>query len=375
MKTVSIIQTTLTHYRVPLFHKLRESLAEHEISLNLIHGTAKGEESKKNDDGYLEWAIKVDNFSFKLFETEILWQPALKYLKNSELVVVHQENRLLLNYLLLARKKIKNQKIAFWGHGRNFQNANTKQPREIFKRYFLNKPDWWFAYTSITEDILLKEKYPADRITVLNNAIDTNELNTFANSVTDDKIFSLRNSLGIRGKHVGVFCGSLYSGKRIDLLLEAARKVRKQINDFELVVIGAGPDEYFVKEAAKASPWIHNAGPRFGYEKALFMKLGQVFLLPYMVGLAILDSFVLGLPIVAMMNGNHGPEIAYMRSGENGIITNNTLEEYANAVCALFNNPGKNREIAKQCLADAHQLTIENMTTNFAKGIVACLAR
>jgi len=374
-KTVSIIQTRLTHYRIPLFQKLRESLANYEINLNLIHGEARGSEAKKNDAGYLDWAIMVDNFSLKLWGTEVLWQPALKYLNESDLVIVSQENRILLNYLLLSRKKFNHQIIAFWGHGKNFQNANPRHLKELFKRFFINKPDWWFAYTSLTKEILLNAKYPASKITVLENAIDTSELRAFAKSINEDKLHSLRNYLGITGKHVGIFCGSLYPGKRIDILMEAARQVRTQINDFELVVIGAGPDEYLVKEAEKASQWIHYVGPRFGYEKALFMKLGQVFLLPYIVGLAILDSFALGIPIVTMIDGNHSPEIAYLMSEKNGIITGNSIEDYANAICTLLNDPSKHDAIVEQSLIDANHYTIENMVNNFAKGIIACLER
>jgi glycosyltransferase involved in cell wall biosynthesis len=373
-KTVSIIQTRLTHYRVPLFQKLRESLANYEIGLNLIHGHAKGSEAKKNDAGYLEWAIQLENVTLKLGRTEVVWQPALNYIKYSDLVIVSQENRILLNYLLLVRKVLNHQKIAFWGHGKNFQIANPRHPKEVFKRFFLNKPDWWFAYTVLTEKILLNAKYPASEITVLDNAIDTSELKAFAKSISEDKLCSLRNDLGITGKRVGIFCGSLYSGKRIDILIAAARQVRSRINDFELVVIGAGPDDYLVKEAVKALPWIHYVGPRFGYEKVLFMKLGQVFLLPYAIGLAILDSFALGIPIITMIDGNHSPEIAYLRPETNGIITGNSIEEYANAICILFNDHDKHRAIVEQCLADANRYTIENMAANFTDGIVKCLS-
>jgi glycosyltransferase involved in cell wall biosynthesis len=275
--------------------------------------------------------------------------------------------------LLLAKRIFNNQKIAFWGHGKNFQNPNPKNPKELFKRFFLNKPDWWFAYTDITKNIIINANYPASKITVLNNAIDTSELKSISYSITEEKLNILRNELGIKGQHMGIFCGSLYPGKRIDILIEAAKMVRKQIKDFEIVVIGAGPDEYVVKEEAKVSPWLHFVGPRFGYEKVLFMKLGQVFLLPYIVGLAILDSFALGIPIVTTKNGNHSPEIEYLRSGENGIVTGNSIDEYANAICNIFNNPEKHRAMVRQCLADANFYTIENMAANFTDGILKCL--
>jgi len=231
------------------------------------------------------------------------------------------------------------------------------------------------AYTDLTKKVLLDANYPASKITVLDNANDTSKLKTFAESITDDQICSLRNSLGITSENVGVFCGSLYTGKRLDILIAAARQVRAQINDFELVVIGAGPDENLVKEAVKTASWIHYVGPRFGYEKALFMKLGKIFLLPYIVGLAILDSFTLGMPLVAMRNGNHSPEIAYLQHDKNGIVTGDSIEEYASGICTLFNDPVKLNAMSNQCLLDAKHYTIENMVTKFTDGIMACLEK
>jgi len=374
-KTVSIIQTRLTHYRIPLFQKLRENLAKYGIDLKLIHGKAIGSESERNDTGHLDWAIIVDNIKLELCGVQLLWQPALKYIKNSDLVIVSQENRLLLNYLLLIKKVFNHKKIAFWGHGKNFQNMNPQNPKEVFKRFFLTKPDWWFAYTDLTKKILLDANYPASKISVLNNSIDTSEIKTFSKLVTEEKLFSLRSQIGIKGRHIGVFCGSIYPGKKINILLEAARQIRSQIDDFELVVIGAGPDAYIVCKAAKSFPWIHYVGPRFGYEKVLYMKLGQVFLLPYIVGLAILDSFALGIPIVTMIDGNHSPEIAYLIHGENGIITGNSIADYTNAVCWLFSNPDKRSNIIKQCLIDADRYSIENMVGNFTEGIIKCLSQ
>jgi len=130
--------------------------------MNLIHGFATGSEAKKEDAGHLEWGIQIKNLSFQLLGTEIVWQPALKFLKDSDLIIVSQENRILLNYLLLIRKIFDHQKIAFWGHGRNFQNRNPRNPKELVKRFFLTKPDWWFAYTDLT-----KKDSPRQRITRL----------------------------------------------------------------------------------------------------------------------------------------------------------------------------------------------------------------
>jgi len=136
-RTVSIIQTRLTHYRVPLFQKLRESLANYGINMNLIHGFATGSEAKKEDAGHLEWGIQIKNLSFQLLGTEIVWQPALKFLKDSDLIIVSQENRILLNYLLLIRKIFDHQKLRFGGTAGTFKIVIHETPKNWLNGFFL----------------------------------------------------------------------------------------------------------------------------------------------------------------------------------------------------------------------------------------------
>ena len=55
------------------------------------------------------------------------------------------------------------------------------------------------------------------------------------------------------GAPVGLYCGSLYPDKRLDLLLAAAEKVHEKHPGFRLVVVGDGPSRPFVTDAARRS--------------------------------------------------------------------------------------------------------------------------
>ena len=56
MQKVVIIQRRLTHYRVPLFERLRVLLHARNIDLRLIAGQGTQAENLKQDAGYLPWA-------------------------------------------------------------------------------------------------------------------------------------------------------------------------------------------------------------------------------------------------------------------------------------------------------------------------------
>ncbi|MBN8161793.1 glycosyltransferase, partial [Vibrio vulnificus] len=78
-------------------------------------------------------------------------------------------------------------------------------------------------------------------ITVLDNAIDTNQLAGWCASIDEQRKAELCAKWGLRGRHVGLFLGSLYADKRVDFLLDAAEEIRRRVPDFELLIVGAGP--------------------------------------------------------------------------------------------------------------------------------------
>ena len=139
-----------------LFELLRQACAKRDIDLNLVHGQASRRESAKKDEGVLTWAHKVEKEFFESGPRDILWQPFPRDLRDAELIIIMQENRILSNYPLLLRRLWRGQKLAYWGHGVNFQSNNPNGLRERWKSLTLKEVDWWFAYTQTTVRILDK---------------------------------------------------------------------------------------------------------------------------------------------------------------------------------------------------------------------------
>ena len=90
-------------------------------------------------------------------------------------MIVEQANRLALNYLLLAARPAGGPRVAFFGHGANLQ-GNPASLREHWRRILARTPNWWFAYTDGTADRVLSAGFPANRMTVVQNAVDTSGL-------------------------------------------------------------------------------------------------------------------------------------------------------------------------------------------------------
>lgn len=370
LREVVIVQRRLTDYREPLFNQMRDSLLEKNINLRLLYGQPTESEASKGDAGELSWAEQIQCKYF--FDGKVCWQSFGKQTRNSDLVIVTQENKLIYNLIALTLNRPK--KIAFWGHGANLQSKNRAGLKELFKRWTTKKADWWFAYTSMSVDLVVRQGYPIDKITDLENSIDTAELQKEFASITDDEVDALRQQFGFdRDVLVGLYLGSLYEEKRIDFLIDAATQIHKENPSFRMIVIGDGPLREKVKAASQQNSWMIYVGGKRGREKSVYLKLTDFFLNPGMVGLGILDTFVAGKPVVTTDCGIHSPEVAYLQNGVNGVISKNTLQDYVEQVNQLILNSTYRERLGAAAKQSIHRYSVENMASNFCNGILKVL--
>lgn len=365
MKKVLIIQQIIPEYRIAFFNLLKTELEKENIELSLIFGTNKG------SDQELDWPDLIPHKKLKIGALELIWQPVTKFLRGKDLIIVEKSNKLLLNYYMVIVRGFWKNKLAFWGHGRNLQ-SNPGGIRNRFAALFLRRCDWWFAYTNSVKDFLIKNKYPANKITVVQNSIDTQNLRKQLSGVTDDEVAALRKEFGITGAKTAIFCGRMYPEKRIQFILDSCHIIKREIADFQMIFIGSGEDSEMVQKESSLHSWIHFVGPKNGSERIKYFKIADVQLMPGLVGLGILDSFALETPIVTTNYEFHSPEIEYLRNWENGVITENSLDDYSQTVIDILENK-KYENLINGCKNSANKYTIENMVENFKRGVTCCL--
>jgi glycosyltransferase involved in cell wall biosynthesis len=192
--------------------------------------------------------------------------------------------------------------------------------------------------------------------------------------VTESDMSRVRQQFAIPAHAViGLYCGSLYPDKHLPFLLQSATLIKEAIPGFELVIVGDGEQKALIQDAAQNLPWVHYAGPQFGYEKAVYFKMALLFLHPGATGLAILDSFAAGLPMITTDIPFHGPEIDYLENGVNGLILPFDRRSYADGIIALLADKERLAAIRECAAASAEKYTLDAMVNNFRAGILKCL--
>jgi glycosyltransferase involved in cell wall biosynthesis len=308
---------------------------------------------------------------------ELFWQPALPLLRGSDLVVVDVASKLLLNYVLILEQVLGRRRVAFMGHGFNARQQPGTLVGEWVKATISRRPHWWFAYNDLSADAVVQLGYPRERITSVQNAIDTKALVAARQAVTPGQLQDMRRRLGLGGENVGLFVGGMYADKLLPFLLAACERIRAAVPDFEMLFMGAGPDEGLVRSAAAAHPWIHYLPPRFDADKVPYCMPAKVLLLPGAVGLTVLDSFGMQIPLVTLADRYHGPEIAYLEPETNGVVLPGTASpgDYAGEVARLLRDEDRLERLRKGCARASEVYTVEEMARRFAHGLSLALAR
>lgn len=364
----------IAHYRERFFELLRARLLQEGVELEVLYGE---DYQGHNIGGNVPWALTLPLKSFG----PLTWLSVLKPSKDADLVIIPQVLKHLWIYPLLLRHLLGTQKVAMWGHGKVFSAMPESRLATFVKHLVSKRCDWWLAYTERSARVVREEiGFPSNRITVVNNAVDTSALTEARARLTAEETEALRVQLGITTSNVGIFVGGMYHSrhhtKRLPFLIKACIEIRKSIPDFEMIFIGGGPQQSVVVEAAAIHPWIHYLGIKKSLEAVPYWALAKVCLNPGLVGLSILDCLALGVPMVTSKVPYHSPEIDYLIPEVNGLIIedHDIPAAYAARVVSLIIDDTRRQSLANNGREMAARITNEAMVEKFTCGILLALS-
>jgi glycosyltransferase involved in cell wall biosynthesis len=366
MAHVTVVQPYLPHYRVPLFERLAGDLAERGIGLTVAHGHPTGAMAGRGDSSRLPGSVQLDQRVFRVAGRELMWRRISELAYRSDVLVCEQALRNLEPYRWLARRG--GPAVAFFGHGRTYTRKAGSLARTA-KSLVTRRADWFFAYTEQGARYIARRGFPADRITVVNNAIDTTSLATAVDAVTEEELAAFRRTHGLTSGRTALYVGGLDRAKRIPFLLAAATYTARRLPGFRLLVAGDGEERGRVRAVEAAQGCVVYLGRLSGQAKALAGAASDVLMLPGLVGLAAVDSFALRTPLVTSPDAHHAPEFGYLMHGRNALIVPGDAAAYGESVAGLLLRPGRLAALREACRQDAGRYTVEGMSDRFTQGL------
>ena len=196
-RLVVAVVANVKQFRHVLYQRLHARLLHDDIDLKVYYSAPGRLEATKQDSCDLPTLLgKRVRRIYCCRDRMLLQFPPLQDLARADLVIVVQANGYLLNYPLLLLAALGLKRVALWGHGRNRQ-GRSESLSEYLKRRLALTPTWWFAYTSQTATYLRSIGFAADRITCIDNAIDTDAFRMAVQAVSPEALaeFALASAL------------------------------------------------------------------------------------------------------------------------------------------------------------------------------------
>lgn len=357
---VSIILPYLNNYRVPLLQALDTKLADQGITLDVATGTPEGVDVARGDGatGYPTRALR--KLGVPTPKGAVYIRRLDETIRSADLVVVEHAIKNLDSHALLFRPRT-SAKVAIWGHGRTITKPQSALENRV-QRAMIGRADWYFGYTPGSVTRATEMGMPADRCTNVQNTVDTDHL----------KALRRQHPRETGALWPALYVGGLDESKRLDFLLDAGRRVHAQDRRFRLIIVGNGRDRDKVEAAAAREEWCTYLGNFPLADNFAPVKDAHVILMPGRVGLAAVDSFAIEAPIVTTDWAWHAPEFEYL-TPQNSITTADTVDDYAYRILDLMRSPATVADLQQQCARTAELLSIDDMATRFADGVVSVL--
>ena len=126
MPDVVLITRYVAQYRVPFHEAVRTELATSGIRYRLLYGAPRPGEAARQDSAAIRWAEEI-SCTYLGPGGKLVWLSVVGKVRGADLVVIAQENALLNNYALQFWRKFGGPRLAYFGHGKNFQIREARQ--------------------------------------------------------------------------------------------------------------------------------------------------------------------------------------------------------------------------------------------------------
>ena len=230
--------------------------------------------------------------------------------------------------LLLNRARHHNIRTLLWGHfSSNNRPFGSSHPMDRYRIAMARRADGCVCYTESIAASLARF-VPSERLFAARNTLNIRPLLKLRRQLASEGKPAIRQRLGLKAEApVLAYLGRLIPQKKLDTLLDTYEELLRH-GPASLIIIGDGPERAGIEARTARQRWsdvILTGALVNPQDSAAWLMAADVLVCPGYMGLAINHAFALGLPVVTQSSPDpniryHSPEIAYLKSGENGMI-------------------------------------------------------
>lgn len=347
MKKILLISNYVFHYRIKIYNYFYEEFKKRGYEFHVI----SNEYQDVNYD--IKFIKHIEKFSI------INYARKINYIKPDIVInFLHLKDKLIIPLTYYC--KIKKIPMIYWNHGIDLNKPNAFLKNLVYQ-YIHNISNAIILYTpNEIKHIKVKNR---KKVFIAYNTLYLNDINT--NELITSR--EVKNKYGIKEKNVIIYISRILDYKKLDVLLDNFTENK----DIAVVVVGKGISSSQLKKI-DASKNYYYLGEKYGREVDEIYNMGDIFSTPGHIGLAIIQAFFWGKPVV-IMEGRHAPEIYYMKNNITGYMAK-TEEDFKNYILYLFENKEKLKEISKNAKEVAEKdASIDRMFTGFIDAIDYCI--
>jgi len=301
------------HYRAPIFHLMDERL-----KCDFYFGDKVDTPIKVMDYNSLKGYKKtLKNIKIPMTGFEWLkgsWQLIFKPYKH---YIITGTPGSLSNWLLAILALFAGKKVYAWTHG---MKGNTKPFGKFVEKNFYRLCDKILLYGDFSKNIMIKEGFNTEKLIPIYNSLDYEKQLGIRETISKSNIYHdyFKNDHPIL-----IYIGRIQKSKKLDLLVQALKKLKDKGINGNLVIIGQdvdGNDIPNLVEKLKLEKNVWFYGPCYEEEKiGELLFNSDVCITPGLIGLTAIHSLSYGTPVITSDNfSKHGPEFEAVKADVNG---------------------------------------------------------
>ena len=255
-------------------------------------------------------------------------------------------------------------------HSERTMQASNKG-KKLMKKVYFGLADGTFLYGNYAKELMIKEGFDANKLFVIHNSLNYEQQLEFRNELSPSNIYY---------EHFGnnhpilLFVGRLTKVKRIDLLFESLSLLKRQNKEFNVVLIGSGSEEVYLKRLSLKlgmadSVWFYGAC----YDEKTNAELiynADLCVSPGNVGLTAIHTLMFGTPVVTHNDFTmQMPEFESIKDQVTGAFFEyNNAQSLAECIDKWFEcNSAKRDVVRKECFEEIDNQWNPNFQMNVLK--------